>query len=180
MLEGFDEEKTPVKKKHGCLTAVIIAILLALGFMLYAMIDFRNMVKKDWKHFNNDRITKVEKYLDMTIPDGVTPLRFKWESAPGDGSSLCRLIVEGISEPEDFLSEAFPDVKIKECTTDDEQFSHIKNTLDDDSGYMEYSVEFTEIFERVYADNPNDEYYIGFGKTDNGYCAVIRYFNSEI
>ena len=180
MIENVNTKKAAIKKSNGCLTAVIIAILLALGFMLYAMIDFRNMVNKTWKSFDDERITQVEKYFDMTMPDDVTPVKFNRQSAPGDGSSLCRLIVEGISEPEDFLSEAFPDVKIKECTTDDEQFSHIKNTLDDDSGYMEYSVEFTEIFERVYADNPNDEYYIGFGKTDNGYCAVIRYFNSEI
>ena len=34
MTENNNEQRAAVKKKHGCLTAVIIAILLALGFML--------------------------------------------------------------------------------------------------------------------------------------------------
>lgn len=179
MIENNNEQRTRVKKQKGCLIAVIIAFLLFLGFVIYAMLDFRNMVNKTWKRFDDERIAQVEEYLDMTMPDDVTPVKFNRQSAPGDGSSLCRLIVEGISAPEDFLSKAFPGGNIKEYSADDEKFSHIKKALDNESEYMKYSVDFTETYERVYADDSN-EYYIGFGKKDNGYCAVIRYFNSDI
>ena len=196
MIENVNTKKAAIKKSNGCLTAVIIAILLALGFMLYAMIDFRNMVNKTWKSFDDERITQVEKYFDMTMPDDVTPVKFNRQSAPGDGSSLCRLIVEGIDDPQEFLDKAFPDIGITEYTPDEEDssndnekknelqkfspdsedFSTIKDRLNSNSALKRsgYTLEFTEIYFFIDDEFSSD---IGFGKTDSGYCAVISHIS---
>lgn len=178
MAEYVSEKIVIRKKNNGCIIALVM-LLLFFGFMLYAMIDFRNMIHKDWKRFDDERIAKVEKYLDMTIPDEVTPVRFKWYSAPGDGTCFNKLIVEGISDPNDFIDKAFSGADIKEITPDNERFSGICNTLYEVSEDLDLSIEFSDVYERVSTkkDERIDKYYIGFSKTDSGYCAVITCLN---
>lgn len=199
MTENNNEQRAAVKKKHGCLTAVIIAILLALGFMLYAMIDFRNKTHKEWDTFDDERIAAIENYLYMTMPEGAEPVKFKRDVGPGD--SCTRLIVGGISDPQEFMEKAFPGVEIKELApdeelnkalnesisenkevdmlkkvpTDNKSFGSIKNELDETASMLGYSIEITEIYSRIRDEHTMDRYYIGFGKADDGYYADIYF-----
>ncbi|MCR5539343.1 MAG: hypothetical protein K6F71_00700 [Ruminococcus sp.] len=203
MVENVNTKKAAIKKSNGCLTAVIIVVVLILGFIgfiIYTMIDFRNKHHINWDTFNDKRIATVEKYLDMTMPDDVTPVWFRHASFL---DSDTKLIVKGIADPQDFLGKAFPDSEITEYTTDEEDitknevsspgnekknelqrispdselFSSFKDDLNFAIKGKGYSIEFTEIYDRLIADGKDSmyQYYIGFGKTDSGYCAVIRF-----
>jgi hypothetical protein len=195
MIEDVNSQKAEVKKKNGCLIRTIIGVVLILGFfgfMIYSMIDFRNKTHIEWDSFDDERITQVEEYLDMTMPDNVKLVWFRRESFQ---DSYSRLIVEGINEPQAFLGKAFPGVKITEYTTDEEdssndnakknelqkvspdsnKFRGIKDQLDSAIEEKGYSIEFTDIYIRIPPDDFSIgvDYYIGFGKTGSGYSAVI-------
>jgi hypothetical protein len=201
MIENANTKKAAIKKSNGCLTAVIIVVVLILGFfgfMIYSMIDFRNKTHIEWNSFDDERIAKVEKYLHMTMPDNVKPVWFRRDSFQ---DSYTRLIVENISDPQAFLDKAFPDFEITEYTTDDyisqkfkvssltdekinelqkvspdsNKFSEINDQLDSAIEEKGYSIEFTDIYIRIPPDDFSIgvDYYIGFGKTGSGYSAVI-------
>lgn len=202
LMEEYVSEKNVIRKKNnGCIIALVM-LLLFFGFMLYAMIDFRIKNNITWNTFNDKRITKVEKYLRMTMPDDADPVWFRRQSFQ---ESYSRIIVEGIDDPQVFLNKAFPNVVITEYTTDEEdfwgnkvssndnekknelqkvspdnaRFSGIKSELNSAIDEKGYSVEFTDIYIRISNDEFDewDEYYIGFGETSSGHCAVITFFN---
>lgn len=202
MIEDVNSQKAAIKKSNGCLTAVIIVVVLILGFIgfiIYTMIDFRNKTHIEWDSFDDERITQVEEYLDMTMPDNVKLVWFRRESFQ---DSYSRLIVENISDPQTFLDKAFSNVVITEYTTDEEdkvssnvnakknelqkvspdsnKFSGIKDQLDSAIEGKGYSIEFTDIYIRIPPDNFSIgvDYYIGFGKTNSGYSAVITRMKS--
>lgn len=200
MTEDVSEKNVIRKKNNGCIIALVM--LLFFGFMLYAMIDFRIKNNITWDTFNDKRISKVEKYLRMTMPDDVDPVWFRRQSFQ---ESYSRMIVDGIDDPQAFLDKAFPDSEITEYTTDEEdfwgnkvssndnekinelqkvspdnaRFSGIKSKLNSAIEEKGYSVEFTDIYIRISNDEFDewDEYYIGFGETSSGHCAVITFFN---
>lgn len=192
----MEKEKSPKKKKliTNLIRIALLLLLLFFGFMLYAMIDFRNKTYQKWDTFDDKRIADIEKYLDMTIPDDADPVWFRRASFQ---DSYSRLIVEGIDDPQEFLYKAFPDIGITEYTPDEKdssndnekknelqkirpdnaRFSGIKSELNSAIEEKGYTIEFTEIYDRVFADRIKGmyDYYIGFGETDSGYCAVIRF-----
>ncbi len=202
MIEDFDEKRFSKKLNTGCFTTLIIfggLILIGLGYLIYTAIHYARITNIKWDSFDKKRIARIEIFLDMTMPDDVTPVWFRRESGAGD--SYSRLIVENISDPQDFLGKAFPDSEITEYTTDEEDitknevsspgnekknelqrispdselFSSFKDDLNFAIKEKGYSIEFTEIYDRVFADRIKGMYDIGFGKTDSGYCAVIRF-----
>ena len=194
MTEDVSEKIVIRKKNNGCIIAVAMLLLLFFGFIIYAVIDFRNKTYQKWDTFDDKRIADIEKYLDMTIPDDADPVWFRRASFL---DSYSRLIVEGIDDPQEFLDKAFPDIGITEYTPDEEdssndnekknelqkvspdnaRFSGIKSELNSAIEEKGYTIEFTEIYDRVFADRIKGmyDYYIGFGETDSGYCAVIRF-----
>ena len=194
MAEDVSEKIVIRKKNNGCIIAVAMLLLLFFGFIIYVVIDFRNKTYQKWDTFDDKRIADIEKYLDMTIPDDADPVWFRRASFQ---DSYSRLIVEGIDDPQEFLDKAFPDIGITEYTPDEEEssndndknnelqkispdtarFSGIKSELNSAIEEKGYTIEFTEIYDRVFADRIKGmyDYYIGFGETDSGYCAVIRF-----
>ena len=205
MIEDFDEKRFSKKLNTGCFTTLIIfggLILIGLGYLIYTAIHYARITNIKWDSFDKERIARIEIFLDMTMPDDVKPVWFRRESGAGD--SYSRLIVENISDPQAFLDKAYPDSEITEFTTDEEDFwedkvssndnakkkelqkvnhdsknfSGIKDNLNSAIKGKGYSIEFTDIYIR----NPNDDlsvdYYIGFGRTNSGYSAVITRMKS--
>lgn len=199
MAEYVSEKNVIRKKNNGCIIASVMMLLLFFGFMLYAMIDFRNKTHKEWDTFDDERIAAIENYLYMTMPEGAEPVKFKRDVGPGD--SCTRLIVGGISDPQEFMEKAFPGVEIKELApdeelnkalnesisenkevdilkkvpTDNKSFGSIKYELDETASMLGYSIEITEIYSRIRDEHTMDRYYIGFGKADDGYYADIYF-----
>ena len=204
MAEYVSEKIVIRKKNNGCIIAVAMLLLSFFGFMLYAMIDFRNKTHKEWDTFDDERIAAIENYLYMTMPEGAEPVKFKRDVGPGD--SCTRLMIGGISEPEEFIEKAFPEIEVKELSadenladvldtlnestpenekseellkvpTDNKSFGSIKNELEESASKLGYSIDFTEVYDRFYPDRIQGlyHYYIGFGKADDGYYAKILY-----
>ena len=201
MIEDFDEKRFSKKLNTGCFTTLIIfggLILIGLGYLIYTAIHYARITNIKWDSFDKERIARIEIFLDMTMPDDVTPVWFRRESGAGD--SYSRLIVENISDPQEFLDKAFSNVVITEYTTDEEdkvssndnakknelqkvspytnKFSGIKDQLDSAIEGKGYSIEFTDIYIRTPHDDLSVVYYIGFGKTNSGYSAVITLMKS--
>ena len=187
------------KKNKGCIIAVVVILLAILGLMIYIAIDYKTTYHKEWDTFDDERIAAIEKYLYITMPEGAEPVKFKRDVGPGD--SCTRLIVGGISDPQQFMEKAFPGVEIKELAPDDElnkalndsisenkkvdilkkvptdnkSFGSIKYELDETASMLGYSIEITEIYSRIRDEHTMDRYYIGFGKADDGYYADIYF-----
>lgn len=203
MIEDFDEKRFSKKLNTGCFTTLIIfggLILIGLGYLIYTAIHYARITNIKWDSFDKERIARIEIFLDMTMPDDVKPVWFRRQSGAGD--SYSRLIVENISDPQVFLDKAFSNVVITEYTTDEEdkvssndnakknelqkvspdsnKFSGIKDQLDSAIEGKGYSIEFTDIYIRIPPDDfsVGVDYYIGFGKTNSGYSAVITRMKS--
>ena len=106
MIRNFNTKKAAVKKSNGCIIAVVVILLAILGLMIYIAIDYKTTYHKEWDTFDDERIAAIEKYLYMTMPEGAEPVKFKRDDGPGD--SCTRLIVGGISDPQEFMEKAFP------------------------------------------------------------------------
>ncbi|MBE6867185.1 MAG: hypothetical protein E7494_00280 [Ruminococcus albus] len=202
----MEKEKKSKEKKliTNLIRIALLLLLLFFGFIIYAVIDFRNKTYQKWDTFDDKRIAEVEKRLDMTIPSGAEPLKFNWSTGAGDVQA--RLIVGGISDPEDFIEKAFPGIEVKELSadenradvldalnestpeneksgellkvpTDNKSFGDIKSELEESASKLGYSIDLTEVYDRFYPDRIQGlyYYYIGFGKADDGYYAKILY-----
>ncbi|MBO4865552.1 MAG: hypothetical protein J5582_03125 [Ruminococcus sp.] len=187
----MEKEKSPKKKKLITnLIRIALLLLIFFGALIYPCYHFMKQTYKDWDTFDDKRIAEVEKRLDMTIPAGAEPLKFNWSTGAGDVQA--RLIVGGISDPEEFMEKAFPKIEVKELSadenladvldtlnestpeneksgellkvpTDNKSFGSIKSELEESASKLGYSIDLTEVYDRFYPDRIRGQYYYYIG-----------------
>ncbi|WP_024857400.1 hypothetical protein [Ruminococcus albus] len=184
------EKKSKVKQLITNLIRIALLLLIFFGALIYPCYHFMKQTHKEWDTFDDKRIAEVEKRLDMTIPSCAEPLKFNWSTGAGDVQA--RLIVGGISDPEDFIEKAFPEIEVKELSadenldnvldalnestpeneksgellkvpTDNKSFGSIKNELEESASKLGYSIDFTEVYDRFYPDRIQGLYHYYIG-----------------